>query len=96
LCFLHLAFDEFGLLELCRLTLFNFRVKVLKIKRKLNSPPLRSSILTDGDVSSCFLVRGRDNNRPPGAGWFIQAVPSVSWPTVLVSFFLFLVCLEDY
>jgi hypothetical protein len=40
LCFLHLAFGEFELLELCRLILFKFRIKVLKIKRKLNSPLL--------------------------------------------------------
>jgi hypothetical protein len=33
------VFGEFGLLELCRLTLFKFHIKVLKTKRKLNSPP---------------------------------------------------------
>jgi hypothetical protein len=33
------VFSEFGLIELCRLNLFKFRIKVLKIKRKLNSPP---------------------------------------------------------
>jgi hypothetical protein len=46
LSFLHLALSEFGLLELCRLTLFKFRIKVLLTKRKSNSPPLGSSILT--------------------------------------------------
>jgi hypothetical protein len=30
LSFLQLAFGEFGLLELCRLTLFNFCINVLK------------------------------------------------------------------
>jgi hypothetical protein len=51
------------------------------------------------------LVRGRDNNQPPGPGWFLRAVgvvssgggldrPSVSWPAVPICFFLFLVCLE--
>jgi hypothetical protein len=39
LSFLQLVFGEFGLLELCRLNLFKFRIKVLKIKRKPNSPP---------------------------------------------------------
>jgi hypothetical protein len=39
LSFLQLALGEFGLLELCRLTLFKFCIKVLKRKRKLNSPP---------------------------------------------------------
>jgi hypothetical protein len=39
LSFFQLAFGEFGLLELCRLTLFKFRIKVLKIKRNPNSPP---------------------------------------------------------
>jgi hypothetical protein len=33
------VFGEFGLLELCRLNLFKFRIKVLKIKRKPNPPP---------------------------------------------------------
>jgi hypothetical protein len=33
------VFGEFGLLELCRLNLFKFRIKVLKTKRKYNSPP---------------------------------------------------------
>jgi hypothetical protein len=35
LSFLQLAFGEFGLLELCRLNLFKFHIKILKIKRKL-------------------------------------------------------------
>jgi hypothetical protein len=39
LSFLQLAFGEFGLLELCRLTLFKFRIKVLKTQTKPNSPP---------------------------------------------------------
>jgi hypothetical protein len=39
LSFLQLAFGEFGLLELCRLTLFKFHIKVLKTKRKSYSPP---------------------------------------------------------
>jgi hypothetical protein len=33
------VFGEFGILELCRLNLFKFRIKVLKTKRKLNLPP---------------------------------------------------------
>jgi hypothetical protein len=45
LFFLQLVFGEFGLLELCRLTLFKFRIKVLKTKRKPNLPPLGPSIL---------------------------------------------------
>jgi hypothetical protein len=39
LSFLQLAFGEFGLLELCRLTLFKFHIKVFKTQRKPNSPP---------------------------------------------------------
>jgi hypothetical protein len=39
LSLVHLALGEFGLLELCSLTLFKFRVNVLLTKRKLNSPP---------------------------------------------------------
>jgi hypothetical protein len=46
LSFLQLVFGEFGLLELCRLNLFKFRIKVLKIKRKPNSSRLGPSILT--------------------------------------------------
>jgi hypothetical protein len=46
LSFLQLAFGEFGLLELCRLTLFKFHIKVLRTKRKLNSLSLGPSILT--------------------------------------------------
>jgi hypothetical protein len=42
------VFGEFVLLELCRLNLFKFRIKILKIKRKLNSPPLGPSIFTPG------------------------------------------------
>jgi hypothetical protein len=33
------VFGEFGLLELCRLNLFKFCIKVLKTKRKPNSSP---------------------------------------------------------
>jgi hypothetical protein len=51
LSFLHLALGEFGLLKLCRLTLFKFRIKVLLTKRKPNSPPLGPSILTTGQLS---------------------------------------------
>jgi hypothetical protein len=36
--FLHLALGEFGLLELCSLTLFKFRINVLLTKKKPNSP----------------------------------------------------------
>jgi hypothetical protein len=55
LSFLQLAFDEFGLLELCRLTLFKFRIKVLKTKRKPNSPP---SWVIDPYTSICNMKLG--------------------------------------
>jgi hypothetical protein len=48
LSFLQLALGEFGLLELCRLTLFKFRTKILKTKGSPIHPPLGPSILTEG------------------------------------------------
>jgi hypothetical protein len=46
------VFDEFVHLKLCKLNLFKFHIKILKIKRKLNSPsPIEPSILTDGSWS---------------------------------------------
>jgi hypothetical protein len=51
------VFGEFRLLELSRLTLFKFRIKVLKIKRKPNSlPPLGSSILTPAQPRAGFFL----------------------------------------
>jgi hypothetical protein len=46
LSFLQLALGEFGLLELCRLTLFKFHIKVLRTKKSPIHPPLGLSILT--------------------------------------------------
>jgi hypothetical protein len=48
-------FGEFGLLELCMLNLFKFHIKVLKIKRKSNSLPLGSLILTR-DIRAVLLT----------------------------------------
>jgi hypothetical protein len=50
LSFIHLAFGEFELPELCRLTLLKFCIKVLRTKRNPNSPPLGPSILTPGSI----------------------------------------------
>jgi hypothetical protein len=61
--FFKLALGEFGLLELCRLTLLKFCIKVLLTKRKPNSPSFGPSILTaaipaDGALGPRRLTAG--------------------------------------
>jgi hypothetical protein len=58
LSFLQLVFGKFGLLELCRLNLFNFCIKVLKIKRKLNSPPPSWAIDPYNNIIRLLIERG--------------------------------------
>jgi hypothetical protein len=54
------VFGKFGLLELCRLNLFKFCIKVLKIKRKLNSPPPSWAIDPYNNIICLLIERGGD------------------------------------
>jgi hypothetical protein len=89
LSFLHLAFSEFRLLELCRLTLFKFRIKVLRTKRKPNSPlswaidPYKESnfhVIVFSYESNTRDVMGRVSRSRAPSTWPPPPLPTGYWP----------------
>jgi hypothetical protein len=56
------VFGAFGLLELCRLNLFKFHIKVLKQKESPIHPPLGPWILTD-ELTAAEVAEQGDGGR---------------------------------